>query len=380
MGRRKLVKNPFVYGETVSGEHFCNRLAEMSELLEDIRNGQNVIIYSPRRYGKTSLIKRVLERAKRKGTLTFYVDLYPALNKEKFIEIYARAISAGLPGRMTAIIKRLNEYLPRIIPKAVMNEQAIHFEFEFDRTSNISPHIDDLLVAAKKAAERDKKPAVVVFDEFQEITNLEDEEIERKMRSVFQDHRNVSYIFMGSKTHLMRGIFNNPNRPFYRSGKHLPLQKIIPEELSKFAEKKFSAGGIKVAEKEMDDILNASECHPYYFQMLCHVLWEICRDRKTIEQDNVEEAIRILISRESSAYIAIWEGLTGKQKGLMGALAKEDHPEVFSKSFLGKYGLGASSSIQKALKRLLEKDLVRQENNSYMILDLFFKKWIERTC
>lgn len=377
--RRKLVKNPFVYGETVSGEHFCNRLVEMSELLEDIKNGQNVIIYSPRRYGKTSMIKRVLERVKRKGTLTFYVDLYPALDKEKFIEIYARAIAAGLPGRMTAMIKRLNEYLPRIIPKAVMNEQSIHFEFEFDRTSNISPHIDDLLAAAKKAADRHQKPAVVVFDEFQEIANFKDEEIERKMRSVFQDHRNVSYIFMGSKTHLMRDIFNNPNRPFYRSGKHFPLQKISSEELFKFAGKKFSTGGIPFTKREMDDILDVSECHPYYFQMLCHVLWEICHDIKAIEQHDIEEAIRILISRESSSYIAIWEGLTGKQKKLMAALSKEDHPEVFSKNFLGKYGLGASSSIQKALKRLLEKDLVRQENNSYVILDLFFKKWIERT-
>ena len=373
------MKNPFVYGETVSGENFCNRLIEVSELVEDIENGQNVIIYSPRRYGKTSLIKRVLERAKRKGILTFYVDLYPALNKQKFVEIYASAIAAGLPGRMTGIIKKINQYLPRIIPKAVINERSIHFEFEFDRTSNISPHIDDLLVAAKKAADQHKKPAVVVFDEFQEIANFEDEEIERKMRSVFQDHRNVSYIFMGSKTHLMREIFNNPNRPFYKSGKHFPLQKIDPEELRKFAGKKFSAGGIKVVKRESDEMLDASECHPYYFQMLCHVLWEICQDNKVIEVHSIQKAIDILISRESSAYIAIWEELTGKQKMLMAALAKEDHPEVFGKRFLGKYGLGVSSSIQKALKRLLEKDLVRKENNSYVILDLFFKTWIKRT-
>ena len=372
------MKNPFVYGETVSGEHFCNRVIEIDELVADIKNGVNVIIFSPRRYGKTSLIMRVLEEAVAEGLLTFYVDLYPAINKQKFVEIYANAISAGLPGKVSGIAKKLKEYLPRIIPKVVVDDQSMRFEFEFDRTANISPHIDDLLEAVKKASDQNKKDAVVVFDEFQEIVNFDGNEIERKMRSTFQTHRNVSYIFMGSKTHLMRDIFNNPNRPFYKSGKHFPLRKIEPEELGAFAKEKYLAGGIEVAENEINEILNISECHPYYFQMLSHVLWEICQEAGVITQQRVEEAVNILISRESSAYIALWEGLTINQKNLMCALAWEEHPEVFSKKFLEKYSLGASSSIQKALKKLLRQDLVQQCNGSYIILDPFLKRWIRR--
>ena len=260
-----------------------------------------------------------------------------------------------------------------------MEEQSVHFEFEFDRTSNISPHIDDLLVAAKKVADQKKKTAVVVFDEFQEIANFDDDEIERKMRSVFQNHRNVSYIFMGSKTHLMRDIFNNPNRPFYKSGKHFPLDKIDPKELSLFAKKKFSDQAIDIGHNELNSILNNTECHPYYFQMLCHVLLELCMDSRMITEADIDEALNILISRESSVYIAIWEELTIKQKNLMVALAKEEYPEVFSNKFLETYGLGSSSSIQKALKKLLKKELVQQENGSYIIYDLFLKKWIRRT-
>jgi AAA+ ATPase superfamily predicted ATPase len=373
------VKNPFVYGETVSGEHFCNRIREIKELVADIINCQNVIIFSPRRYGKTSLIKQVLRKVKAKGILTFYIDLYPAINKRKFIEIYAGAISSGIPGGVRQVVKKIKEYLPRIIPKLVMEEQSVHFEFEFDRISNISPHIDDLLVAAKKVADQKKKTAVVVFDEFQEIANFDDDEIERKMRSVFQNHRNVSYIFMGSKTHLMRDIFNNPNRPFYKSGKHFPLDKIDSKELSLFAKKKFSDQAIAIGNNELNNILNNTECHPYYFQMLCHVLWEICMDSRMITEADIDEAFNILISRESSVYVAIWEELTIKQKNLMVALAKEEYPEVFSKKFLETYGLGPSSSIQKALKKLLNKELVRQENGSYVIYDLFFRKWIRRT-
>ena len=244
----RTMKNPFVYGETVSGEHFCNRVNEISELITDIKNGLNIIIFSPRRYGKTSLIRRVLEEVKAEGLLTFYVDLYPAINKQKFIEIYAKAISDGLPGKVSRIAKKLKEYLPRIIPKVLVDGESMRFEFEFDRTANISPHIDDLLEAVKKAADQHKQDAIIVFDEFQEITNFDDDEIERKMRSAFQTHRNVSYVFMGSKTHLMKNIFNNPNRPFYKSGRYFPLQKISAEELAVFAEKKFLADGIVVAE------------------------------------------------------------------------------------------------------------------------------------
>ena len=373
------MKNPFVYGETVSGENFCNRTREIKELVADIKNCQNVIIFSPRRYGKTSLIKQVLQKVKAKGVLTFYVDLYPAINKRKFIELYAGAISSGLPGGVRQVVKKIKEYLPRIIPKVVMEEQSVHFEFEFDHTSNISPHIDDLFVAVKKVADQKEKTAVVVFDEFQEIANFDDDEIERKMRSVFQNHRNVSYIFMGSKTHLMRDIFNNPNRPFYKSGKHFPLDKIDPKKLSLFAKKKFSDQAIDIGHNELNSILNNTECHPYYFQMLCHVLLELCMDSRMITEADIDEALNILISRESSVYVAIWEELTIKQKNLMVALAKEEYPEVFSNKFLETYGLGSSSSIQKALKKLLKKELVQQESGSYIIYDLFLKKWIRRT-
>jgi hypothetical protein len=373
------VRNPFVYGETVSGDNFCDRAREIKELVADIKNGQNVIIFSPRRYGKTSLIKQALRKVKAQGILTFYIDLYPAISKRKFIEIYAGAISAGIPGGVRQVVKRIKEYLPRIIPKVVMDDQAFHLEFEFDRTGSISPNIDDLLCAVNKEADRQNKSGVVVLDEFQEIANFDDDEIERKMRSVFQNHRNVSYIFMGSKTHLMRDIFNNPNRPFYKSGKHFPLGKIDQKELSLFAKKKFLNQDIVIGYNELNSILNNTECHPYYFQMLCNVLWELCMDSRMITEADIGKALDILISRESSTYIAMWEELTVKQKNLMVALAKEECPEVFSKKFLETYGLGPSSSIQKALKKLLKKELIQQENGSYIIYDLFFKKWIRRT-
>jgi hypothetical protein len=372
------MKNPFVYGETVSGTNFCNREREIGELVGDIKNGMNVIIFSPRRYGKTSLIKKVLTKVRKQGILTFYVDLYPAVSRQKFIEIYARAISEGLPGRASTILKKLKAYMPRIIPKVVMDDDSVHFEFEFGTGINASPGIDDLLESAGRAARQHKKSAVVVFDEFQEIANFDDGEIERKMRSVFQGHRNVSYIFMGSKNHLMRDIFNNPNRPFYKSGRHFPLKKIEARALAGFARKRFKAGAIQLKKAERDEIINVSECHPYYFQMLCHILWEVCLDGKTVTADHIETALDTLVSRESSAYVAVWEGLTAKQRQVLIALAVEKSPAIFGKDFLGRYHLGASSSVQRAVNKLLVLDLIQRANGSYEILDLFFKRWLLR--
>jgi hypothetical protein len=373
------MKNPFVYGETVTGVYFCNRIQEIRELVNDIQNGTNVIIFSPRRYGKTSLINQVLEIARQKDIISFYVDLYPAVNKQKFIEIYAQAISSGLTGKTSSIVKKLKEYLPRIIPKVVMDDQSVQFEFGFDHRGSLSPHVDDLLKAAKKVADQHNKNAVVVFDEFQEIASFDDQEIERKMRSVFQHHRNVSYIFMGSKTHLMRDIFNNPNRPFYKSGKHFPLGKIDSNELGNFAANKFKTTGINITEHELKEIIEVTECHPYYFQMLCHVLWEITRDDKAVKLGHIEEAVGILISRESSAYMAIWDSLTVKQKKLLIALMQERNPAIYSRQFLEKHGLGAPSSLQKATKKLISMELIQQANGSYELVDLFFKRWVRHT-
>ena len=373
------MKNPFVYGETVTGVYFCNRIQEIRELVNDIKNGTNVIIFSPRRYGKTSLINQVLEITKKKGIISFYVDLYPAVNKQKFIEIYAQAISSGLTGKTSRIVKKLKEYLPRIIPKVVMDDQSVQFEFGFDSRGSLSLHVDDLLKAAKKVADQHNKNAVVVFDEFQEIASFDDQEIERKMRSVFQHHRNVSYIFMGSKTHLMRDIFNNLNRPFYKSGKHFPLGKIDSNELGNFAANKFKTAGINITEDELKEIIEVTECHPYYFQMLCHVLWEITRDDKAVKLGHIEEAVGILISRESSAYMAIWDSLTVKQKNLLIALMQEHNPAIYSRQFLEKHGLGAPSSLQKATKKLISLELIQPANGSYELVDLFFKRWVRHT-
>jgi len=369
-------KNPFIYGEEVSGEYFCDREEEIRQLLRDIENSQNVIIFSPRRYGKTSLIKEVLRRAK--GFLTFYIDLYPAITKQKFIEQYASGISKGLKGKKEKILQIIKELIPRVIPKIVVTtKNEWKFEFDFDRLKPTGPILDDLLEAAHKQANKENKKAVVVFDEFQEIANYEDDEIERKMRSVFQNHHNVSYIFMGSKKHMMDNLFNNPNRPFYKSGKHFPLGKIKKEAFYSFIEQKFKSAGFDYRKETIEHILDITECHPYYTQMLCHFIWEEAENRKLTEE-TVELAIEKIFYSESSGYITILDNLTQLQKRVLLSLAKEETaPEIFSSEFIKKHNLSSPSSVQKAIKVLLEKEIIEKNNGKYIFIEVFFKRWLK---
>lgn len=374
------MKNPFVYGEEVAEETFCNRKEEMKELIRDIKDCQNVLIFSPRRMGKTSLIKEILKQVEREHILTVYVDLYPAVTKERFVEIFAKAISKSLKGKIERVADLLKRLFPYLIPKVVARgeEGGFEFEFDFDRSKSIASILDTLLSAPQKIATERKKIVVVVFDEFQEITNYQDEEIERKIRSVFQAHRNVSYIFMGSKKHLLYELFYSPNRPFYKSCKHIPLGRISEPDLFEFIRAKFEEGGIKIDKGLIEQIINLSECHPYYVQFLCHIVWDEAIEQGIVESQTIDLALEKLLKRESTAYIILWDSLSQKQKELLMALVCEERSDVYSNEFLSRYNLGSASSIQKALQALIEKDALDRENGKYLIVDIFFKRWIHK--
>lgn len=144
------MKNPFVYGGEVSGNAFCNREREIQELIRDIQQGENIIIFSPRRYGKTSLIKRVLEIADQMDILTVYIDLYPATTKQKFVEIYARALAKRIKGKIETVYETLRGLLPRLVPKVILKgDEGPDFEFSYDKTADTLPLLDDLLVAVR---------------------------------------------------------------------------------------------------------------------------------------------------------------------------------------------------------------------------------------
>lgn len=375
------MENPFVYGKVARGESFTDREAESEELMADIASGQSVIIFSPRRYGKTSLILEVLDRVREEGLLAVYLDLFKMTSEEGFIAAYAKELAKLQAGGVRSVLRSLRELLPRLVPKVVLKSEkaGVEVEFEFDPRSERAPLLDDLFDAVATIGTKSGKRAVVVFDEFQEIADWDGAgNVERHMRAHFQLHQSVSYIFMGSKRHLMQGIFQSKNRPFYRFGKHFPLGKIPRNEFAAFIQKRFGETGIQVVGTVTDEILNVTEDHPYYTQLLCHILWDRTREARTVTADDVSSALQEVFLREAHAFHDLWDMLPLKARQLLVALAKEENSQVqvYSSDFLQKHNLGSASSVQRAVSRLMIEEILEKLTGGYQFTDIFFKRWI----
>jgi len=375
------MENPFVYGKVVRGKYFADRDAEIAELVNDIASGQNVIVFSPRRYGKTSLILEVLDRVKAEGLLTFYLDLFKVTSQETFIAAYAKEVARLHGGRIQNMLKKIRDLLPRLVPKVVMRGEKVdvEVEFEFDPSADKAPLLDDLFEAVSTVSSQTGKRAVAVFDEFQEITSWDAKgQIERQMRTHFQMHENVSYIFMGRKRHLMQELFRNKNRPFYRFGKHFPLEKIPEDEFAKFIQTRFEETGFQIDLEAVREILQTTDDHPYYTQLLCHILWDRNQQEKIITKESITAALQEVFMREAHAFQGLWDMLTLKARQLLVALAKEEGPQVqlFSSDFLRKHNLGSASSVQRAITRLLEEEVLEKTDGGYQFTDVFFRRWL----
>ena len=369
-------KNPFVYGGIVSGDAFCDREKELKELLDDIQAGQNVIIYSQRRLGKTSLMRKMLEEARKKDIVTVYVDFYPISTLGELIEEYARAIAQSLSTYEKA--KRLMQSLfSRLhLTMGIDSSGDPKWSVGFDRNKEIET-FDEVLSCLDTYLKKKRKSGVVVFDEFQQIVETDGEKTERRFRSSIQNHEHVSYIFVGSKRHLLHDLFSNPNRPFYRSGKIFPLGRLSYDDLYAFIQLRFRAADVSIDHPALGAILLATDCHPYYTQYLCHVLYGTMETRQ-ITADDVPPAIELLLQRESTAYMNTWDLLTQRQRQALIALADTGPEESpFRTEILRRFNISQPAVMIRALKSLMQKDLVDREAGHYEIIDLFFKRWIK---
>lgn len=380
-----MAENPFVFGTIVSGESFTDRKSEIAELVKDLSGKTNLIIFSPRRYGKTSLIFQVMEKLRKKGIVCIYIDLYPATNKTKFANIIASSMTQAKVGRIDEIVQAIRDLIPpvklTVRPESMSGMDGSGMELELSKgKEDIDANLTKLYDLPERIAKKKKKRMVVVFDEFQEIARLDGEEIEGNFRSKIQRHKNVSYVFMGSQRHLLDQMFNDKNRALYRSGKPFNLCKIPEYEFGIFIKDKFQIDKIQVSEKNIDAILQSTECHPYYTQQLCHEIWNCCKSqgRKTVKDSDISKALEQVMKNQNYAYTSLWDSIRGKQRTLLSSMASSGDKKIFSSDFRDMYSLGAPSTVARTAAALEEKGLIEKEENSYVISDAFFKEWLKR--
>lgn len=378
MTRRPTSHNPFTYGEAVTDDAFTDRARELAELEADLRNGQNVVLIAPRRYGKSSLVRAALGRLGGEGVLVVEVDLMTTPTKERFAAKLAKSIHDDLATAVFRARERVRVFSSlRIAPSMTVDTDGrMTFGFSAARDpGDIDATIERLLELPAEIAAEKRRRVVVYFDEFQEVTRL-DPHLPGLMRSVFQWQREVSHVYAGSKREMMHRLFNDRNEPFYRSAKTMEIGAIEPSVFAAFLQAQFERTGRAIGDSSLDRLLAVTRGHPHATQQLAYALWEEVPEGFAASDEDVEAALRAVLRAENARFTLVWDSATPPQKLLLQAFAREAG-RPFSNAYRIAHELPPSSGVQRALRPLLAQELVRKEpDGSYDLAEPFLREWV----
>lgn len=376
------MRNPFKFGKEVSGYQFYDRTADAESLNRKLVDGTaNVVLFAPRRYGKTSLVMKVLERLSIvDGIKGLCFDMTRVPTVERFCEEYANAVY-GLAGGRRELMHRLGEYLAHLHPSisfSGIGVPTITLGYGARMTATSVAEVLDL--PERLASDCGIGPVVVAFDEFQEVAELSrDMPLEKIFRSCIQAHKNVRYVFLGSKTHLMKRMFGDSTRPFYNSALPMPLGKPPEAESLDFLVTRFRDAGIVLGTDEAELILSASENIPYYIQAVAALTFEEVTgaNRDDVRLEDIEAAIDTFVGVNAELYDERLRNMSNSQRTLVEALASDPTGE-FDEEYRMRHSLPVSSTLHTALKGLQESGIV-DSGDVYRLSDPMFARYIRRS-
>lgn len=362
------MKNPFSFSGIVEDPAFCNRKKELADLTGFIENSQNVLLYSHRRFGKTSLINKVFKKLKGFGVV--YVDLYGTTGIEDFITELFKGISAVEP-KMDRLMKLIKEKISSL---------TINFSIDVYSGAPVAipafapvdnkPSIDEVFTLLDSLSR--KKKFVVAFDEFQEISKYGEPAFEKQLRKSIQRHKNISYIFAGSQKHLLAAMFAESKRAFYKLATTYTLGKIETSDYAAWIQKLFRKDKRKINKKYIENVVSRCENHPMYVQEFFFNLWEV----PDISFELIDRVELNILKNRLAEFIYIWESLTLNQKRALKLVAATGGQNIYAANNLSKLGFKSASQVSKALELLLKRELV-SKNGRYAIQDVLFKRWIK---
>ena len=376
------MQNPFRYGAIATGNYFADRVVELTELEADIRNGHNVVIISPRRYGKTSLVFRALEHLKQERILFAYLDLFRTPTKDRFADRLADSIYSGLVAPFERARHRALEIfrsLPTQPTVTINPDGTPSFQFgAAQHARDVDRTIESLLTLPGMIAAQRGRRIAVILDEFQEVVAI-DPHLPALMRAVFQLQGGVAHVFMGSRRHLMQRVFTDENQPLYRLARPLSLRPIDVDDFATFIRGRFASTRKQVTDDTIDRVLAITEGHPNDTQELCYFTWAIAQAEGSPPTTGmVDRALNQVVEAEAARYTTLWEQLSVHQRLVLSALVVGGEG-VFSEAYRRQHRLGSASSVQRSLDRLLERDLVELlPERRYRVPDVFLRAWITR--
>ncbi len=373
--------NPFRFGDLALDEAFTDREASVAELVADMRNGQNVVLYAPRRYGKTSLVWRAANEAVAAGISVAYCDLMKTPTKERFAAALAKTIFDDLASPTGSVLERAQSLFRglRIVPQMGLDPEhgSLTFTFTAQQRRDIDETIERLFEMPQRIAGERRRRVVLILDEFQEIVKL-DPDYPNMMRSIFQTQPEVSHIYLGSRRHILDKIFEDRNQAFWRSAKRIEIGMIPLDQFRAFITDRFDATDKGITDDALGRLVGATQGHPYGTQELAYYTWQEVASGAHAFVDHVEAALENVLRSENRHFSRIWEDATEHQRLLLIALV-EGPQNIYTVDFRESYGFPSNSYVQRAVKTLVAQELVGQaDDRAYLIIEPFLSEWIRR--
>lgn len=378
------MENPFVYGEVVPAAAFVDREDELRRLTADLASGQKVFLISPRRYGKSSLVRRALDALDRQGTLTVEVTVSSYSSYLAFLEGYARAVLSAAT-RWERALGWIREALGAARPEVRLEPDAAggsSFAVSFPAARgarDVSRVAAEVYQLPARLAEARGRSVAVALDEFQAVGAFNGGSVEEALRAAVQRQRRVGYVFAGSEPTLMERMIG-PKRPFYKAGPVMRLDKIPADIFARFIESRFVRTGIRVDPGFGAAVLDLAGHLPYDVQRLAHEAWDDARaaGAKKVGLDHLHATLHRLLAEQAVVFESAWQRLTLAQRGVLRATVLEEGRELLSADARQRHRLGGASTVQAALAALARQDLVARDGARWVVIDSLMREWIVR--
>jgi uncharacterized protein len=377
-----MMNNPFVYGEVVPQAAFVDRETELDRLTRDLLAGQKIFLISPRRYGKSSLVRQALGAAGRSGVLTVDVTVSSYSSYVAFLEGYARAL-LGVETRIDKARAWLREMLGAVRPEVRMEADEtgnaqLALSFPSARTDkDVSRLAQEVFALPGRIAAMRRRRMAIALDEFQAIASFNGGSVEHALRAAVQHQRDVGYVFSGSEPSLMERMLGR-SRPFYKAGPVMRLQKIPADRFADFIESRFRSTRLKPAPGLGAAIVELAGNLPYDVQRLAHEVWDDAQGGKGVGVDDLHETLKRLLGEHDAIFEATWQRLTLAQRAALRSAVLEDGRELLSADVRARYRLGGPSTVQASLSALVREDILAREGARYVVVDSLMREWVAR--
>jgi hypothetical protein len=374
--------NPFVYGEVVPVVAFVDREVELERLTRDLLAGQKIFLISPRRYGKSSLVRQALRGAERAGALTVEITVSSYSSYVSFLEGYARAL-LGVETRLDKARAWMREMLGSVRPELRLEPDQrggsqVALSFPAARSErDVSRLAQEVFALPGRIAEARRRRLAVALDEFQAIGSFNGGSVEHALRAAVQHQRQVGYVFSGSEPSLMERMLGR-SRPFYKAGPVMRLQKIPADRFAEFIEARFRATRLRPAPGLGAAVVELAGNLPYDVQRLAHEVWDDVQGGRTVGLDDLHQTLKRLLGEHDAIFEATWQRLTLAQRAALRAAVLEDGRELLSADVRARYRLGGPSTVQASLSALVREDVLAREGAQYVVVDSLLREWVAR--